>query len=67
MDASYGKTSCIFPHLICILGSSGFWCKKEKKNLMVRTSKEWKVVIVLGCYKVCPNDLRCTQLEMGEL
>ena len=34
---------------------------------MVRTSKEWKVVIVLGWYKVCPNDLRCTQLEMGEL
>lgn len=30
----------------------------------LRTSEELKVVIVLGCYNFCLNDLRCTQLEM---
>lgn len=66
MDASYGKTSFISFRLICVLRSSRLLCVKEK-NLMVRTPKELKVVIVLGCYKVCLNDLRCTQLEMREL
>lgn len=47
MDTYYGKTSCF----------------KKKSDLdpkiqpyMVRTSKELKVVIVLGCYKLCLNN-----------
>lgn len=57
MDASYGKTSFIFFHLICVLRSSRLLWVMGKKKPWQKTSKEPKVVIVLGCDKFCPNDL----------